>query len=461
MKYSLLYRLRESIPTCFQSVLWPFLVAGVLLYLSGALTHNRAHAAEVHYSGRLSPKDYLFGSQEKHSDSLFDNSKPIDLSASIGVGSDCGKMNFQATLQSSLQNMLDSKYFASVGMSLIGSAPMLLLCYLSPTWCAITKHFQVNANFLSHLRLNQCALIDKYVDSRVEDYYHERQSCVHRSIADHGGNMDAAMEGCQGNDVWNQSLTNWAGTQFGDKVSSNHLLESSAQWAGLTGGGGTNEALDLLKSLVGDTVVGKGGITVEYGPRKSPLTPRTYLQSLEKTTQDKLCDKILRKIQARGEQVSVDQIVSDADLKDLNQYSDQLLIDRQTLRALASMNPAQQERACKKLSEAVAMTVFSNDVNRSLDVLTTLAQNPNLPPQRKQEIEEKRKALKEQIELTVELQKQRSEPLNQVLAKIHEEGNLRQGEAVSEGLNTDADTEGNQRSEINYFDCSDSVMCNH
>ena len=45
-----------------------------------------------------------------------------------------------------------------------------------------------------------------------------------------------------------------------------------------------------------------------------------------------------------------------------------------------------------------------------------------VPFLRKQEIEYKRVALKEQIETTLALQKERSEPLNQVLAQIHEEG---------------------------------------
>jgi hypothetical protein len=64
---------------------------------------------------------------------------------------------------------------------------------MSPTWCAILKHTQVNANFLSQMRLDQCALIDKYTDSRTEDYYRERQDCVRQKIADNGGDLENAM----------------------------------------------------------------------------------------------------------------------------------------------------------------------------------------------------------------------------------------------------------------------------
>ena len=264
--------MRQRFKVFFESLLhaalWPILIAGLLLFLSGLF--QSGHASEVSLSGRLSPSDYLLGSQEQYRDSIFDTQKPIDLNASIGVGSDCGKMNFQATLQSSLQNMLNAKYFADIGKDILPGATMLTICYFSPTWCAILKHSQLNANFLSQIRLDQCALIDKYVDSRVEDFYQERQTCVHRAIDSNGGNMDQAMESCQGNNFWNADLTNWAGSKNGEKASTNRLIDSSAQWAGMNGPESTG-TMNLLKAFVGDTVVSRGSVSVEYGPGDRPL----------------------------------------------------------------------------------------------------------------------------------------------------------------------------------------------
>lgn len=438
-----------------RAALWPLIIAACLLLL---MRFQSAHASKIHYSGRLSPSDYLFGSQEQRGDSIFDQSKAIDLSANIGIGSDCGKINFQTTLQSSLNNVLSGAFFSDLGQDLASKGAMLTLCYMSPTLCAIVKHGQLSANYLSQMRLNQCALIDKYVDSRVEDFYQERQTCVHRAIESNGGNMDAAMESCGKNGIWNTSLTNWAGSRNGEKAGTNRLIDSSAKWAGMNGPA-SQGTLNLLKSLVGDTVVSQGSVSVEYGPRQAPLTPRTYLQSLEKTTYDKLCKKIMGKLEVSGSYAPVDQIISDSELKDISNNSEQLLIDRQTLRALSYMSPNQKDRACKKLADASAMTLFSNDLNRSLDVLTTLAQNPNLPPQRKLEIEQKRQALKEQIEMTVELRRERSEPLNQVLAQIHEEGSRLQSQSVADDLDTTANAESNHRTDVNFLDCSDGVMC--
>jgi len=132
---------------------------------------------------------------------------------------------------------------------------------MSPTWCAILKHTQVSANFLSQMRLDQCALIDRYTDSRTDDYYRERQECVRQKIADNGGNLEQAMGECQGG-VYGANLANWAGQSGGGKTPVSKLIESSAKWAGLSGPEATRTT-DLLKAFVGDTVVASGNVSVE------------------------------------------------------------------------------------------------------------------------------------------------------------------------------------------------------
>lgn len=438
-------------------LLWPFFIALVLLILAMSMGWTPAQAASVYTSGRLRPSDYLFGSQPPRTDPFFDNYKPIDLSAKIGIGSDCGQMDIQATLNAAFDGMLKFDYFKEAGLSILKAGPMLGICYMSPTWCAIIKNAQLNANFLSQMRLNQCALIDKYVDSRVEDYYQERQACVHKAISSNGGNIDAAMSQCNDN-MWTADLTNWAGARNGEKTSTNRLIDSSAQWAGMTNAESRN-TVNLVKALVGDTVISQGTVSVEYGPLRKPITPTTYLQSIEKTTYDKLCNRIMKRVADVDQSVPVDRLVSDAELKDLSNNSSQLIVDRQTIRALSYMSPKQRDRACRKLSNATAMTLFTNDANKSLDILTTLTQNPNLPPQRKQEIQQKRDILKGQIDAAIELNKERNEPLNQVLTQIHDQGNQLESQAVADDLDIDANTQANHKTRINLMDCSDDIMC--
>lgn len=417
-----------------------------------------ASALDFRHSSRQSPGDYLLRSLDQHKDDVFDSYRTIDLGASIGIGSDCGRIDVTSTLRASLKNMLDAKYFANIGQNIIGSSPMLLACYFSPTWCAILKHSQVGAQYLSQMRLDQCAVIDKYVDSRVEEYYQERQSCVRKSIASSNGDMEQAMESCKGGNMWDVDLTNWAGKRNGEKVSSNKLLEASAKWAGFEGPE-AGRSLDLVKALVGETVVSKGGVTVEYGPRQSALTPRTYLQSLEKSTYEQLCGKLVKRIQDAGPDTVPERLVSDSDLKALSPGFETPLIDRQTIRSLSLMSPFQRRQACKTLSDALSMTLFASDMNRSLDILTTLSQNPNLPPNRKQEIEQKRRALKDSLDAAVAMQKQRTNPINEALSKVNQSGAELYDQMTQQALSSDSDTEVSNRVRTQFMDCADGVMC--
>lgn len=437
-----------------RDVVW-LVIVFFLIAILAANTPSRAD--DLYYRGRMSPNDYLLRSHDQKNDSVFDNSRVVDLSASIGVGSDCGKIDFKNTLQASLKNVLDTKYFEGLGSNIIAGSPMLLTCYFSPTWCAILKHSQINANWMANMRLEQCSIVDKYVDSRVEDYYQERQGCVRKAIDRNGGNMEGAMEECQGN-MWQANLTNWAGPKNGQTAGTNRLIDSSAKWAGMDNSE-SKPALELVKALVGDTVVSQGNVSVEYGPRQSALTARTYLQGLEKDTYTQLCGTILKKVERAGPSVPVEQVVNNVDLRALAPKEDYLLIDRQTIRSLASMPTKTRAMACQKLSDAVAMTVFSTDINRSLDILTTLAQNPNLPENRKQEIEAKRRALKDSIDVTVTLQRQKNDPINAVVAQINDEGYRHQSETLRDDLSQDAATQQNSKLQSDLMNCADGVFC--
>ena len=408
-------------------------------------------------SSRLKSDDYLMKSFDNHHDPLFDGSPQIiDLGLNLGVGSDCGRVNFEGTMRSTLKNLLDSKYFGDLGRNIVAASPMLLTCYMSPTWCAILKHSQVGANFLSQMRLNQCALIDKYVDHRTEDYYRERQDCVRKRIGDSGGDLEKAMGSCQ--NVYDADLTNWAGKSSGDKTPSNKLIESGVAWAGLKGPE-ADRTKDLVKAFVGDTVVAKGNVSVEYGSRKRALSPETHLKDLQAVLQKKLCDEIVVKVEHEAGRRSVDQIVSDKELKALVPGVAEALVDRQTIEALAFLPPKARKAACKRLADTMALTVFAKDVNRSMDVLTIATQNPNLPTERRAELDEKRRPLKESVDLTLELEKQRSDPLRTVLREINDQGERYRDGYSAALLHEDESAIRSRKTRQVFMDCGDSVMC--
>lgn len=403
------------------------------------------------------PHDYLFKRQELRRDPIFDDYRTVDVGVNLGVGSDCGRVDFKSTLQASLKNILDSRYFGDMGKDIIAGSPMLLACYFSPTWCAILKHSQINANFMSQMRLNQCSLMDKYTDSRVQEFYEERQACVHREIDRNGGNIEAAMQSCNSSRVWDSDIANWSGSKYGDKTSANKLIGSSARWAGLDTPAAAN-TLNLVKNLVGDTVVSRGKVSVEYGDKPFGITPRTHLAGIERDIQERLCLGLLKKIDAAGP-YGANEVIRGADLDTVTGLKDQVFLDRQTLRNLAVMPYRSRALYCQRLSNSIAVARFSDDMNRSLDVLTLAAQNPNLPERRKKEIENKRDQLKNSVDVTLELQKEKNSPLNEIVAQINQEGEGLHLELSRERLTRDQVELESHSTRSRFFDCADGVLC--
>lgn len=420
--------------------------------------NSQLRSKDFDYRGakELTPNDYLFKSQDDEGD-IFEQYKTIDLGVDLNISSDCGKINVTGTYRAALKNLLDTKYFGKVGMDILSASPMLLTCYFSPTWCSILKHFQLSANYLSQLRLDQCAIIDRYTDSRAEDFYKERQSCVHKAIEDNGGDLEAAMEVCGNSKIAAFDLTNWMGGSEGKKET-NKLIEDSVKWAGFEGKQ-SEETLDLIKSMVGDTVITKGKVSVEYGNKNIAITPTSHLAAIERTTFDNLCEKLLKEVDKKLNKTPFRYIVTDKDLKKISGDKKKKLIDRQTIKALAYMPDRARRLACKKLASAIAMNLFSSQMNKTLDILSIASQNPNLPAKRKQEIKDKRESLQKSIEMTLELKEQRNDPLNEVLFKINKEGKKYRNRVIKKQLDNDVDSINRRNTRRLFMDCADQIFC--
>ena len=411
---------------------------------------------------KLKPQDYLFAPSPEQRNDLFDGLKPVEASVNLGVGSDCGRINVEGTLRSTFGKVLNGDYFKGLAQDIVGSAPMLTACYLSPTWCAILKHTQLSANFLTQTRLSQCQVIDKYTDSRVEDYYRERQSCVQKSIAANGGDMEAAMNSCQGN-VFGAKPGRWAGSTKDDPNAPNRLIADSAKWAGFDGPEG-DRITGLIKSMVGDTVVAQGSVSVEYGPKAHPYSPRSYLISMEQESYNSLCNKLLPAVTAQS--LGDSRYVSDSDIDQMLKTlptapteEEHSFLTPDVLRNLAYLPSIRRDHVCLKLSQTLALQSFIRDMNRSIDVLTAASQNPNLPPNRRDELETKRSQLKDQLELTLRLHTEESKPVGEVMKYIVSEGLTAQDEATSARLSEESGSQYRDAHFGRMNDCADGFFC--
>lgn len=438
------------------------LIGGIVAMFAGtvALGSGFGFESQVRQSVRLKPQDYLFSPNSERKNDLFETLRPVDAGVNLAVGSDCGKINIEGTFRSTFGKFLNGDYFKGMAQDILGSAPMLAACYLSPTWCAILKHTQLSANMLTQVRLNQCQIMDKYVDSRVEDYYRERQSCVQRSIQRNGGDMEAALANCQ-NGVFEAKAGRWGGSQDSPNQP-NRLLADSTRWAGFQGEEG-NRITGLLQSMVGDTVLAHGSLKVEYGPRSNAYSPRSYLLALENGIASEFCGKLLPEISMGRGFVSDQEIERRvrglAGLASSGKETEASLVSSDVVRNLSFLPTNRRDRICIKLSQAMAMHGFTRDMNRSIDVLTVAAQNPNLPPNRKQEIEIKRQALKDQVDVTLRLREEQAKPMGEVMKYIAEEGLLAQDETIRSRLEGES-TVYLKRSHFERMnDCADGVFC--
>ena len=151
------------------------------------------------------------------------------------------------------------------------------------------------------------------------------------------------------------------------------MIESSAKWAGFNSEE-AKRSVGLLKALVGDTVIGNGRVSVEYGPSKNALTPRTRLYEIVKDTYEKLCKGLLKKIDNNGNRLSIDRLIKNDELKEIGGNKQETYVDKQTLRKI--------NRILKRLYKLDLDEVFPNlgiELERSSEFTLPTSALPNMP----------------------------------------------------------------------------------
>lgn len=427
------------------------------LALLTLVASSQMEAANVDFrtSNTLKPEDYLLSGQTQSYDHAFNN-PTVNLDIDVGITSDCGRIDFRSTMQAALRNILNAKYFRRLGNTIVAASPTLLTCYFSPTWCAILKNFRLRANMLAQLRLDQCKAIDRYVDGRVQDFYQERSQCVRQAIRSNKGNFEKAMGQCNNHQAAN--FASWAGK---GREAVNGMIASTAKWAGFSGEE-AKRIVDLTKAFIGDDIVKTGGVSIDYGPRRIQFTPRTYLLDIKKAKYSSLCRRLLRKVlEAGGPRANIYSVVSDKDLNDVSGPNNPVL-DRQTLMSLAFLPYHRRRIACRKLSEALALGTFTDDMAKTLDFISSkIGTNPHIPKKHKAANDLKRRAFKDQIELTLSIENQNRTPLGQVLYQINKEGAEYRKVFSKRELSNHESTRRNRRLDHLFFDCADGIGCSN
>ena len=302
--------------------------------------------------------------------------------------------------------------------------------------------------------MKQCNAINRFVDERVSDYYENRSSCIQKSIRKNDGDFETAMGSCKNYHDFN--IMDWAGD---GKSPVNKLIESTAKWAGMSDVE-DKRIVNLTKAFIGDTVIKRGELSVDFGPRRVQLTPRTYLMEVRATSYQRLCRGLLPKIMsAGGYKANIYRIVSAEDLADVNGQNENG-IDHQSLQSLVYLPGKQRRKACRKVADALALGIYSIDMSKTLDFISSkMAANPHLPSKRKMEADLKRRAFKDHVELTLTLSKENSAPLNEVLFQLNQSGERYRDGRTKRGLRGVNSTIHQINRDRIFFDCGDGLTC--
>lgn len=410
--------------------------------------------AEVSYqsSRRLSLKGHELLNLSKDRTSALDNYKVIDLSANIEVGASCGEMNVATNLKANLKDLLDDQFFNGLGNKIQNAGGMLALCYLSPSYCAIAKHMRMSSHFLSQLNLDSCSMIDKYTDSRVADYELTKQQCVRQEMDRNGRDVKSALEKCSNGA---DALMDWSGASSGT-VASNDLLGATAKWAGMSGDD-VDRLLDSTKAMVGNTVVAKGGMQVDFGSREKLVTPRELIAETAEEQSRRIGELVGEMSSSEGRtmaRASLDQKLSETFGPEMDGT-----VAYEVARKLSYMPRTARNQAVGRLSKALASERVVQNAEKSIEILSLASRNPNLPPTRQQEAIQLRQQLKDQLAMTLEMRKGERDQLANVIAAIGSEGGEFEGDYGRRNLESASARQNGTRLKELFYDCSDGVFC--
>ncbi len=371
----------------------------------------------------------------------------VDLSASVDVGSNCGQMNVGANLRANMKEFLNGDFFQGLGNQITDAGGLLALCYLSPAMCSITKNLRITSGLTSAMDLEACSLIEKYQDQQIAVYERERSQCVRSELKRNGNNVKEALKSC-GENSYENKLKDWAG---GDGlVPMNQLLDSTAKWAGL-GGDEAIKTIELTKAFVGDTVIGKGGVSVDFGARNRIYTPSDLIEDERKL--------IAENIQNYFRYNEFSSNIEDDDLEKIFQQKIPLSVSRNLMQKLSFLPNRDRETAISKVSKAIATQSGIEKLEKSMELLLLASRNPNVPDAQKLEAKNLSEQLKNSLELSLKVKNSENDSFEKILAQVSDESQKYESWEFSEKLNVEKTNFGEKSLKQDFMDCSDNVFC--
>ena len=294
----------------------------------------------------------------------FDSFEPAEGSARVTLGAQCGKINLKSSLEGAINNVFSRDFLSQTADILVQAAPMVAVCYFDDTACQVIQNTQLVLQGIAKFRLNQCAVIDKYVSKQSQIAARRKADCIAKARKVYG-DENKALESC------NKTLSDKFESLVGDGklVKEQNLVESALRWAGF----GDEESLGEASTILPETVATADTFKISYDKKKSIPSPYKKEYLLKKKLHKDLCINIIGEMKTQKKVSSV-QIISPEDLN--NKYAG--MIDIRTLDSLASLPADELPYNCDKLASIMAKKVIFDLVSKTREKLLYALQNPNI-----------------------------------------------------------------------------------
>jgi hypothetical protein len=125
------------------------------------------------------------------------------------------------------------------------------------------------------------------------------------------------------------------------------------------------------------------------------------------------------------------------------------------MEALARLPIGEREAACDRLASSMSLTKFIDEMEERFDQLYVMSQNPNLPDEQRDKLEQKTRKLIDHTLAVLKIKNLRQENLNTVRSKIiSEAGKVSAHEGIrASNISTPS------KIETPFNDCDDFTIC--
>ena len=323
-----------------------------------------------------------------------------------GVGGGCGITDFVSEFKAMFSTQALESYFEGLAGAAIASAPLVLLCYASPTLCDAYKHFKSMTSEVLSLRAGECRAVEQAAANLGTSLNRQQQlACIDERIAA-GDPSWVALDACKAS---SQSTTLDYGLR---RVGDLSLVEGALQAVGAD-----SDTATFARTLLGEVRFSGGRWTAEPATTQAAegLWGTMFARAVESLT-------------AAVESVGAGGRLAASEIAAISVPG--VPLSEPILARLAVLPPAERQLAIQKLATALTLARLEYLLQSTEDQLRQAAAHPSQTHQRA--------ALEERIEALYRAQarfralKQNADSLTDVLAAIERAVHAHEGRTVGQ-----------------------------